>query len=75
MSNPLTRVDQAAQALNQGATSAVQLTESALARASQGEGPQVFTRVFHDSALAEARASDSLRAAGLARSPLDCGRQ
>ena len=71
MFKPLTRVDQAAQALNQGATSAVQLTESALARASQGEGPQVFTRVFHDSALAEARASDSLRAAGLARSPLD----
>lgn len=71
MFKPLTRVDQAAQALNQGATSAVQLAESALARASQGEGPQVFTRVFHDSALAEARASDSLRAAGLARSPLD----
>ena len=67
----LTRVNQAAQALNQGAATAVQLTESALTRATQGEGPQVFTRVFHDSAMAEARASDTLRAAGLTRSPLE----
>lgn len=72
MSNTaLTRVDQAAQALKLGATTAVQLTESALTRAAQGEGPRVFTRVFTDSALAEARASDGLRAAGLARSPLE----
>ena len=71
MSNPLTRVDQAAQALNQGAATAVQLAESALTRAAQGEGPKVFTRVFNTTAMAEARASDTLRAAGLARSPLE----
>ena len=62
---------QAAQRLAQGQTSAVQMAEQALDRATQGEGPRVFTRVFREQALAEARASDMLRAAGLSRSPLE----
>ncbi|WP_417284150.1 amidase [Comamonas sp.] len=68
---PLPRLDQAFQRLDQGDTTAVQLTEQALARTQQGEGTKVFTRVFQESALAEARASDGLRAAGLARSPIE----
>ncbi|MEG0148013.1 MAG: amidase [Comamonas sp.] len=68
---PLPRLDQASQRLDQGDTTAVQLTEQALARTQQGEGTKVFTRVFQESALAEARASDGLRAAGLARSPIE----
>lgn len=68
---PLPRLEQASQRLDQGDTSAVQLTEQALARTQEGEGPKVFTRVFQKSALAEARASDGLRAAGLARSPIE----
>lgn len=62
---------QAAERLDNGQTSAVQLAEQALDRAAQGEGPRVFTRVLREQALAEARASDTLRAAGLARSPLE----
>jgi hypothetical protein len=63
------RLDQVSERLAQGQTSAVQLAEQALERATQGEGPRVFTRVLREQALAEARASDALRAAGLARSP------
>lgn len=66
-----TTLTQAAERLAQGLTSAVQLAEQALERAAQGEGPRVFTRVLREQALAEARASDVLRAAGLARSPLE----
>lgn len=65
------RLDQVSERLAQGQTSAVQLAEQALERATQGEGPRVFTRVLPEQALAEARASDALRAAGLARSPLE----
>lgn len=68
---PLPRLEQASQDLDQGHATSVQLTEQALARAMEGEGPKVFTRVFHDTALAEAHASDRLRAAGLARSPIE----
>ncbi|MDR0214513.1 MAG: amidase [Comamonas sp.] len=66
-----TTLTQAAERLAQGQTSATQLAEQALERAAQGEGPRVFTRVLREQALAEARASDVLRAAGLARSPLE----
>ena len=69
--SPPTRLEQASRQLAQGSTTSVQLTEQALARAMAGEGPKVFTRVFQGSALAEARASDGLRASGLARSPID----
>ncbi len=59
--------------LQAGRTTSVALTEAALARArdEQGEGARVFTDLFADQALAAARASDLLRAAGLARSPID----
>ena len=60
-------------ALERGDTSSRELTEAALARidAPQGEGSRSFIRVFHEKARAAARASDILRAAGLARSPID----
>jgi len=60
-------------ALQQGRLSAVELTESALARATDpaGEGARVFTRVYAEQARAAAQASDTLRAAGLSRSPID----
>lgn len=60
-------------ALQQGRLSAVELTESALARATDpaGEGARVFTRVYAEQARAAAQASDTLREAGLSRSPID----
>ena len=60
-------------ALQQGRLSAVELTEAALARATDpaGEGARVFTRVYAEQARAAAQASDTLRAAGLSRSPID----
>ncbi|MYN14094.1 amidase [Pusillimonas sp. TS35] len=59
--------------LNNGETSATTLTESALRRIEDtaGEGARAFTQVYREQALAAARASDTLRAAGLARSPLE----
>ena len=62
-----------AQDLRTGRTTAVDLTRAALARASDpaGEGARVFTRLMADEALAQAQASDALRAAGLARSPVE----
>jgi len=53
--------------------SALPLTEAALHRIADpaGEGTRVFTQVFAERALRLARASDSLRAAGLRRSPLE----
>ena len=68
---PLPSLELASQRLHGGETTSVQLTEQALARTMSGEGPKVFTRVFQGAALAEARASDVLRAAGLARSPIE----
>ena len=60
-------------ALQQGRLSAVELTETALAGATDpaGEGARVFTKVYAEQARAAARASDILRAAGLSRSPID----
>lgn len=59
--------------LQRGETSAVALTQAALARiqAPDGEGQRAFTQVYAEQALAAARASDLLRAAGLSRSPID----
>lgn len=61
------------QALLTSRTTSQALTEAALARALDpaGEGPRVFTKVYAEQARAAARASDTLRAAGLARSPID----
>lgn len=55
-----------------GTTSSRRLTEEALANieAKDGEGPSTFVRVFRESALAAAEASDRLRAAGVVASPL-----
>src|SRR5690606_20168768 len=60
-------------ALNKGETTSVALTQAALARIADpnGEGAHTFTAVWAEQALAAARASDTLRAAGQTRSPLD----
>ncbi|MGB6103149.1 MAG: amidase [Pusillimonas sp.] len=59
--------------LDKGETTSLKLTQAALARIKDqdGEGPRAFTRVYEAQSLASAQASDLLRAAGLARSPLD----
>lgn len=59
--------------LNAGEITSVELTEAALARIEDpsGEGSRAFTKVWRDQALAAARASDTLRQAGLQRSLLD----
>ena len=69
----LPTIEALAAALAAGRTTSVELTTAALARASDpaGEGSRVFTRIDTDRALAHAQASDALRAAGLARSPID----
>ena len=56
-----------------GRTTSLQLTEAALAHAQDpaGEGARVFTRLDAARARAAAQASDTLRAAGIVRSPLD----
>lgn len=59
--------------LDAGETTSVELVEQALARIDDpaGEGSRVFTAVWREQALAAAQASDILRKAGLARSPLE----
>lgn len=61
------------QALSRNETSSVQLTQAALDRIDDpaGEGQRAFLRVYREQALQAARASDLLRQAGLARSPLE----
>lgn len=61
------------QALNEGRTTSVALTEAALARARDeaGEGARVYTKLYAEAALAQARASDTLRAAGIVRSAVE----
>ncbi len=58
-------------ALDEGSISSVQLTQQALARATSGEGPKVYTQVFDQQALAAAQAADTLRQAGMRRSAVD----
>lgn len=60
-------------ALSQGETTALELTEQALLRIrdTRGEGACTFIEVFDVQALQAARASDILRAAGLSRSPIE----
>ncbi len=61
------------EALSSNTTSSVQLTQAALDRIADpnGEGSRAFTRVYAEQALQAAQASDVLRKAGLARSPLE----
>ena len=63
----------AREAIDAGRGSALALTTSALDRIADpaGEGARVFTQVFAERALRLAHACDSLRSAGLKRSPLD----
>lgn len=72
MSSPKTIADCAA-ALRDGRTTSLALVEAALGRIDDpaGEGGRTFLRVHAEQARAAARASDTLRAAGLARSALD----
>ncbi len=65
-------IAQIAEELATGATTSRALTEEALARIEDpdGEGSRTFVRVFRDSALAEADASDGLRKTGVVPSPL-----
>ncbi|HEY0886274.1 MAG TPA: amidase [Ramlibacter sp.] len=69
----LPTIAQQADDLRAGRTSSARLVEAALERiqAPGGEGARAFTRVYDAQARVAARASDELRAAGLARSPLD----
>ena len=66
-------VAQLAADLAAGKTTSRRLTEQALARIADpaGEGARAFTKVYADSALAEADYSDRLRKAGVHRSPVD----
>ena len=59
--------------LDAGETSSVELVEQALARIvdPDGEGSRAFTAVWAEQARAAAQASDMLRKAGLARSPME----
>jgi len=60
-------------AIDHGDSSALAMAESALDRIADpaGEGVRTFTQVFAERALRLAQASDSLRSAGLKRSPLE----
>ena len=68
---PLT-LNELTTALEEGSTTSVQLTEQALARATDpaSEGARA-PRLYAESALAQARASDTLRAAGVVRSAVE----
>ncbi|MFP6735746.1 MAG: amidase, partial [Rhodospirillales bacterium] len=63
---------QIAERLEDGETTSRALTEAALARIEDpdGEGAAAFIRVFRGPALAEADASDALRAQGIVPSPM-----
>ena len=65
-----------AAALQAGHTSSQALTEAALSRIADpaGEGTRVFTKVYAEQALAAARASDTLRAAGVDQGSVRCRR-
>lgn len=69
----LPTINELQQALSSGETSSLALTQAALARIEDphGEGARAFTKVYREQALAAAQASDTLRSAGLSRSPID----
>ncbi|QDQ88972.1 amidase [Alcaligenaceae bacterium SJ-26] len=69
----LPTISQLQRDLDEGRTTSLALTDAALARIDDtgGEGARAFTQVYRDQALAAARASDLLRAAGLRRSAID----
>jgi len=69
----LPTIESLAAELAAGRSSAVELTTAALGRATDlaGEGARVFTRIDAERAMAAASASDTLRAAGIVRSPLE----
>ena len=56
-----------------GRTTSRRLVEQCLTRINdpKGEGARAFTKVYADAALAEADASDKLRALGVVRSPVE----
>ncbi len=70
---PMTTIQEYAAALRAGRSSSLAITEASLERieAPAGEGARAFTRVYAEAARATARASDTLRAAGLSRSAID----
>ena len=68
MRHPFPTIEEAAQALAAGTTSAAELVEEAIVRAQQGEGPRVFTTLHVKAARDAALAMDSLRRAGRAPS-------
>eukprot|EP00964_Phaeocystis_antarctica_P026563 scaffold14962_cov49-Phaeocystis_antarctica.AAC.3 len=59
--------------LSAGRTTSRRLVEQCLTRINdpKGEGARAFTKVYADAALAEADASDKLRALGVVRSPVE----
>ena len=69
----LTTISSLQNALSTGETDALSLTKQALSLAEdhEGQGRHVFTRIYHEKALAAARASDILRKTGTLRSPLE----
>src|SRR3989442_1009905 len=73
MHSPTFTTTTARAALDAGHSSATALTTSALDRIADpsGEGARAFTQVFAERALRWAQASDTLRGAGLQRSPLE----
>ncbi len=67
------KVQRLASELAAGKTSARELVEASLARIGDpaGEGPRAFLKLYADTARAEADLSDTLRRAGIVRSPVD----
>ena len=71
--NAVPTITQLAADLAAGRRTSQQLTEAALTRAQDpaSEGARVFTLIDAERARAAAQASDTLRAAGIVRSPLE----
>jgi len=70
---PIPTLNDLTASLNTGALRATDLLDDALARVAdpEGEGARVYLETFETQARASAQASDTLRAAGLRRSPID----
>lgn len=71
--SPLPTIQDLQRRLDAGEITSAELVEQALERIADpaGEGSRAFTAVWADQARAAAKASDTLRQAGLARSPLE----